>query len=346
MPGRIARGAAAVLLWVLALGIAGWGALALWISGPGGPVARATFAGVAAVSVLAARIGLRPTWRAALGVLAVLGLLLVWWSGLAPSNDRDWAPDVARIPTASIHGNLVTVHNVRDFDYRSETDFTPHWEDRTYDLSKLRGMDLFLSYWGSPVIAHTILSWDFGGGQHLAISIETRKERNEQYSAIAGFFRQYELAYVAADERDLIRLRTNFRHEQVYLYHLRTPAPRARALLLDYLNSMNRLAAKPEWYNALTTNCTTTIRTHVLRIAVAFPWSWKLLLNGYLDGWLYERGVLDQSLPFPQLRAASLIDARAQAADDARDFSDRIRVGIPGGPGPPEVAPAAGKGDR
>src|SRR6202035_2568939 len=112
--------------------------------------------------------------------------------------------------------------------------------------------DMFLSYWGPTLIAHTIASWEFDDGRHLAISIETRKERGETYSALRGFFRQYELVYVVADEHDLIGLRTDYRGEQVYLYRLRVSAVPARALLVDYLQEINRLAEHPQWYNALT----------------------------------------------------------------------------------------------
>src|SRR5262249_16303092 len=223
----------------------------------------------------------------------------------------------------------LVIQNVRNFDYRSETDFTERWEERTFDLAKLQGADLFLSYWGSPSIAHTIVSWDFGDGQHLAISIETRKERGESYSALLGFFRQYELYYVVADERDVIGVRTNHRGERVYLYHVRLPPERSRALLLDYLKEVNQLTEEPRWYNALTHNCTTTIREHAARVGPVQPWSWQILANGYLDQLWYERGVLDNSLPFAELKARSDITERAKAADGAADFSARIRDGLP-----------------
>jgi len=193
-------------------------------------------------------------------------VLLAWWLSLAPRNDRNWYRDVRVTPTAELDGDRLTVHGVRNFTYRSETDWDEHWEDRTYDLAKLRGLDLFMAYWGSPTIAHTIMSWEFEGGLPLAISIETRKEQGESYSAVRGFFRQYELYYVVADERDVIGLRTNQRGEQVFLYRLRTPRTRARQLLLSYVDAMNRLAKTPEWYNAFTHNCTTTIELHTRHV--------------------------------------------------------------------------------
>lgn len=304
-----------------------WGAMALHYAAPLRLTNALPLVWLVACLVLLVR--LRPAWRGLAAVALAFALLLAWWSTVTPRNDRDWQPDVARPPTAELRGDLLTVHDVRNFDYRSETDFTPRWETRTYDLSQLTGLDLFMSYWGSPLIAHTIMSWAFADGQHLAISIETRKEVGETYSAVAGFFKQYELYYVAADERDVIRVRTNQRGEHVYLYRLRVPRERARAILLDYVESMNALAATPAWYNAATHNCTTTIRTHVQRIGAAQPWDWRILVNGRADEMLYERGTVDTALPFAELRRRSLIDARAQAAEADPDFSARIRAGSP-----------------
>ncbi|HSP97753.1 MAG TPA: DUF4105 domain-containing protein [Candidatus Dormibacteraeota bacterium] len=320
------RIAALILAYLIALLVLAWGALALHFAGP---TALATALPIAWIAAgMALLIWVRPPWRALLLFAAAFAILLLWWNQLEPRNDRDWQEDVARPPTGEMHGDRLTMHNVRNFDYRSETDFTPRWETRTYDLSQLRGLDLFLSHWGSPAIAHTIMSWDFGGDQHLAVSIETRKEKGESYSAVAGFFKQYELYYVAADERDLIRLRTNFRGEDVYLYHLRVAAPAARSLLLDYVQRMNALAATPVFYDAATQNCTTTIRMHTQHIGAARPWDWRFLVNGYIDQFLYEQGRLDTDLPFADLHARSQINQRAQAADEA-EFSARIREGLP-----------------
>jgi hypothetical protein len=318
-----------VLLWLFALGLAGWGAAALWFAGPGRGALRGTLAGALVLAALAIVSAVRPNARAALAIAALAAAVFAWWGSLVPSNSRDWQPDVARAPTAVIDGNLVTVTNVRNFRYRSETDFDERWEERRLDLAKLEGMDIFFSHWGSPLIAHTIMSWSFSDGQHLAVSIETRKEKGEEYSAVAGFFRQYELIYIAADEADVVKLRTNFRGEEVYVYRLRPPPGRARALLLDYLEAMNELALEPAWYNALTTNCTTTIRQRVMHAGGNMPLSWKLLANGYLPELLYERGALDTSLPFADLKARSHINERARAAGDSDDFSAAIRAGLP-----------------
>jgi hypothetical protein len=318
---------------LLAIGLL-WAAAALWIDGPHSSALAGTLTAGLVVGAVAALVLVRPLLRGALVVAGLIGLVLAWWSWLPPSNDRDWQPDVARLPTAAFDGDRVTIRNVRNFQYRSETDFTERWEERTYDLSKLRGVDLFLSYWGPTDIAHTVVSWEFEDGPPLAISIETRKERGESYSALLGFFRQYEVYYVVADERDLIGLRTNHRGEQAFLYRLRGPGDFARRLLVSYLEELNRLAAEPRWYNALTHNCTTTIRLHVQQAGLQNPLDWRLFLNGHLDELLYERGNVDRSLPFPEMRAASDITARAKAAGDAESFSEAIREGLPPRPAP------------
>ncbi|HEY2386342.1 MAG TPA: DUF4105 domain-containing protein [Candidatus Binatia bacterium] len=325
---RALRWTGRALLGLGMLCLLAWGALALVYAGPRPPWLAQALAAGWVVGGLGALLAVRPRRRGLVAFALLTALLFAWWSSLRPRNDRVWLPDVAQLPTVEIHGDVLTFHNVRNFDYRSETDYTPRWETRTYDLARLQGLDLFMSYWSGPTIAHTIMSWDFNDGQHLAISIETRKEVGEEYDAIAGFFRQYELYYVVADERDVIRLRTNYRHETVHLYQLRTPIERARKLLLNYIDSINGLVKQPEWYNAATTNCTTTIRTHVNAIGVVMPWDRRLLINGDLDELLYEQGAIDGSRPLAEVRAASIIDARAQAADQDPAFSARIREGM------------------
>lgn len=307
-----------------------WGSAALFVDGP---TSRAAAGGLAlgfAVASLGLLLGLRPRRRGFAGFGSLFLVVLIWWGALEPSNDRDWAADVARLPTVSFEGDRATIRNVRNFRYRSETDFDPRWEERTIDLSRVTGIDFFLVYWGSPWIAHTIMSWTFEDAPPLAISIETRKEASESYSAVLGFFRQFELYYVVADERDVIGLRTHHRGEDVYLYRLRTPPEMARALLIDYLETIDRLAREPRWYNAVSHNCTTTIRRHVQHLVPGHPFDWRILVNGRIDELGYERGRLDTSLPFEELRQISAISVRAQARPIDADFSARIREGLPG----------------
>src|SRR5580700_2767249 len=301
MVGRTLRLTVTVVLAVIVVAGVAWAALALWLDGPRSRVlAGAMCVAVAASSLfLSARV--RPLLRGLAAAILPSVLVGLWWASIAPSNSRDWAPDVARTASAVFSGSSVTIENVRNFKYRSESDYDPHWETRTYDLDRIRGVDLFVSFWGPTQIAHTIASWDFDDGQHLAISIETRKERGESYSALRGFFRQYELYYVVADERDLIALRTNYRGEQVYLYRIRASTSQARALLVDYLDEVNSLADHPQWYNALTQNCTTTIRGHAQHVGAGGRLDWRLLANGHLDQLLYERGQLDTRVSLEEL---------------------------------------------
>jgi len=330
--GKVVGGVFIVLLLVCT---AAWGVLALYYFDHYSLALRMGFAAVFAIASLIALGGIavaRWRWRVFAGYLVLFAALLLWWSSLSPSNDRDWQPDVAVLPYATINGERITVHNIRNFDYRSETDYTPAYYDKTFNLNKLNGVDLIASYWMGAAVAHIILSFGFQNGDHLAISIETRKERGESYSTIKGFFRQYELYYVVADERDVIRLRTNFRKdppEAVYLYPLNGPVENARRLFLQYMKQINALKDRPQWYNTLTTNCTTAIWMHTRINPGHPPLSWKILASGYVPEYLYEIGRLDTHLPFAELKRRAHINARAQAADDAADFSRQIRGGFP-----------------
>jgi len=315
-----------------------WACAALYFDGPFSGWLSAVFA-CAAILVLG---WIRPFWMR-FSLFAVLILAVItWWLSIEPSNDREWLPDVARPPTAQIDGDRVAIRNVRNFVYRSEFDYDENWEERTYDLSKLQGVDIFLIYWGSPWIAHTIMSWVFEEGPPLAISIETRKEIGEAYSAVRGFFRQFELYYVVSDERDVIRLRTNYRGEEVFLYRLRAKPGVARGVLLAYLEEINRLSETPRWYNALRYNCTTSIRHHVQSVTPGNPFDWRILLNGRIDELGYERGSIDTSLPFEELKMRSNITDRAKAIGGGDDFSVRIRDGLPGRREPMPAADSAG----
>jgi hypothetical protein len=317
-----------IVLALILAGMIGWGVLAVYYSNlPAGlrPVVAAVF-GLGSIALL---VFVRPRRRGLAAFLGVFLLLLAWWLAIPPSNDRDWQPDLAVLPYAEIEGNKVTVHNIRNCDYRSETDFDVRRYDRTYDLDKLRTADFYVVYWGSPMIAHTMFSFGFDGDDYLCISIETRKEKGETYSAVKGFFKQYELIYVIADERDLVRLRTNYRGEDVYLYRLRAKPDVVRNVFLSYLKHANSLKQQAEWYNALTSNCTTNIRGHA-RAYAATPWDWRILLNGRIDEMAYENGRLDRSLPFAELKARCHVNERGKAADKDPTFSKRIREGLPG----------------
>ncbi len=326
----LGRGAGAVLI----AGATGWGALALNFDGSGSVILRMALASAFAVVGLAALVALflPRTRRLAAASFAVLfAILLGWWLSIEGSNDRDWQPEVARLPYATFEGDLVTVHNIRNFHYRTETEFTPRYYDKTFDLRRLDSVDLIASYWMGEAIAHLFLSFGFGGEDYVSVSFETRKERTEGYSTLKGFFKQYELIYVVADERDLIRVRTNYRKpaEDVYVYRLRLPRAQVRRVFMDYVREINELAAHAAFYNTLITNCTTAILMHVQDSGGAARYNWKILLSGHTPEYAYELGKIDQSLPFEELRRRSRVNDRARAANDAPDFSQRIRAGIP-----------------
>lgn len=329
------------LLSILIAAGTAWGTLAIYYSNLPGEGSRKILAAAFAafgVTMLGWYLWTAKWSRPLLIFSALFVLVLAWWLMIPPQQDRDWAPEYAKPAYATINGDLITVHNIRNFDYRTETDFTPRYYDKTFDLRKLDSVDIIACYWMGDAIAHIFVSFAFGDKDFLAISVETRRERKESFSSIAGFFKQYELFYVVADERDLIRLRTNYRKdppEDVYLYRIRAPAENARRLFLDYVREINSLAQKPEFYNTLTTNCTTSILTHTRVNPNHVPLSWKILLSGYVPQYLYEQDRIDTSLPFEELKRRSHVNAAAQAADQAADFSQRIRVGLPN---PPKAA--------
>jgi uncharacterized protein DUF4105 len=264
-------------------------------------------------------------------VFGVFALVVLWWLTLKPSNDGAWQPDVAQTAWAEINGDEVTLHNVRNCDYRTETDFTPRWETRSVRLSQITGMDVAINYWGSPWIAHPIVSFQFSDGLPLCFSIETRKTVGQQYSTLEGFYRQYTLIYVVAHERDVVRLRTNYRREDVYLYHTLASAAQARERFREYISTVNALHESPRWYNAVTSNCTTSIRTQ-RAVKLRAPWDWRILLNGKADEMLYQdHAIATGGLSFSELKQRSLINERARAADRDPDFSRVIRENLPSG---------------
>ncbi|MEO8426118.1 MAG: DUF4105 domain-containing protein [Verrucomicrobiota bacterium] len=320
--GWIALGFALLILTVWAAAALYFDARITWLRGP--------LAAVYLLAVVAVWILVKRRWLAASLTAVGFALVVSWWFTLPPSNNRDWQSDVAVLPYADINANKITLHNIRNCDYRSETDFDVRHYEQTFDLAKLRTADLFMVYWGSPHMAHTMVSFGFEGGEYLCFSIETRKEKGESYSAVRGLFRQFELTYVVADERDLVRLRTNYRHgEEVYLFRLRGSPEQARKFFLDYLRRMNSLRQRPEWYSAVTDNCTTGIRMQRAADDRA-PWDWRMLVNGHGDTLLYERGMIATNLPLADLKQRCHINERARAADNSTDFSRQIRIGVPG----------------
>ena len=318
------------LLIVFLLNI--WAAAALYFDLPADVAPSILVAIFYLVSVVAVLFSFRFSWLA-LGIgFALFAAVALWWCSIKPPKTRDWQPDVAQTAWTERNGDKITIHNLRNFDYRpgSPPQPEPRWETKVVDLSDLQAVDLFINFWGSTLICHPIVSFQFGPTEHVAISVETRMAEGQSYSTIRGFFKQFALIYIVADERDVVRVRTNYRHEQLYLYRTSIGSVRARALFLDYLRTVDAMHQRPRFYNAVTSNCTTNVRTHTAATTSnPAPWDWRMLVNGTVDELVYERGGLASHLPFAELKEKSLIDARAQAADQAADFSERIRAGLP-----------------
>lgn len=263
-------------------------------------------------------------------LLIATGVFAAWWFAQKPSHNRQWADDVAQMLQAEVNGDMVVLKNVRNFAWRSETDYTPRWETREYDLSQLQTADLVLSYWMGPKIAHTLVSFGFADGRYLTFSLEIRKEKGEQFSAWKGFFRQYEAILVAADETDIIKTRSNARGEDVYIYRLAIPPEQLKTLFLAYVEQANKLQRTPEFYNTLTSNCTTVVFDIAKRIVPDLPLDYRLLLSGYFAEYAHAQGGLVEGFSYAELQEKGYIVPRALAALPDENFSEVIRRGVPG----------------
>lgn len=320
------------VLFFLFLLISGWSILAMYYLLPPDYILRYITVGIFIFIAFFTIFSLfYKKWRqqALSAYLFVFISILVLYFSLSPSNKHHWQTDVEKLPYAAINGDLITVYNIRSFEYQSENEYSPAYYDKTFNLQELEGVDVIASYWMGDAIAHIFLSFAFSGGNHLAVSIEARKEKTEEYSTLKGFFRQYELCYIVADENDIIRLRTNYRKnppEEVYLYRAKAPLENGQRLFLEYIHKINNLYNHPEFYNALTTNCTTNIwlNTHVNPDHL--PLDWKILVSGYLPEYLYENNKLETyGLFFPDLKKRSKINDAAQNSSGVSDFSYLIR---------------------
>ncbi len=317
------------LLVIFPVGL--WASLALWFRVPGAEWLRAIGAasfGVVSLWTIAAIFSAR-RWRA-LGVFVLaFGGVLLWWGTIKPPAVADWAPDVARQVTGVVEGDILTLKNVRDFDWTNRTEFRQRWVSESYDLARLRELDVFLAYWAGPEMTHLIISFGFDDGRRLAWSVEVRSREGGEFSPIADLFRSNPLVILASDERDVVRLRSNIREEDVQLYRLRTPPDVARMLLLQYVDDANGLAKQPEFYNSITTNCTTAVVKLIRAAGGHMPFDWRLIVNGFLPSYLYDRGAVDTRISLEELRARAQISARARKAGDSPDFSNIIREGVP-----------------
>jgi hypothetical protein len=326
----LGRLATAFAMLTIAL-LAAWGLLALWYQLPSGRAIAVL--GVALWSLFSAGV-LVVLWRGhtvsgLVAFAAAFAALLIWWNQLEPSNQRLWADDVARQLTGTVDGDRVRLQNVRDFDWRSDEDYTQRWTTRQVDLAHLKSVDLIMSYWSGPAIAHMLVSFGFDDADYLVFSVEVRNRRDQGFSEVGGFFKDFALSIVAADERDVIRVRTNVRGEDDYLYRIHMPNSAMRALFLAYVAEANDLVQRPRFYNTITANCTTLVYHMMKHIVGYLPWDFRLLLTGYLPQYIYEIGGLVPNHSFEDLRTRGRITARARAADRSQSFSADIRRGVP-----------------
>ena len=267
--------------------------------------------------------------RAYWALAGVFAAIFAWWSLIPASHDRPWRPEVAVMPRAIVDGDRVRFTGVRNFEFRSRTDFTPRYEEREVSLSHLTGVDFYVSYWSEGVVGHTFLSFLFDNAPPLSVSIETRPEVGEGFDPLASMFKQFELIYVVGDERDIVGLRTDHRDEEVFLYHTVISPEFARRLFMVYAKRINQLADRPEFYHLLSNSCTINIVRYANAAGRAGSFDFRHLLNGLIDRYLYAAGVVDTSLPFDELRRRSRITQTAQRAGDGPDFPARIRDGLP-----------------
>jgi hypothetical protein len=320
------------LLLTLTVGLAAaWGALALWYRGSGSPALRGL--GVVLWTVFSVSTLVLP-WRgepvAAAGVfLVAFAVLRLWWVRLRPTHDGVWSDDVAQLTKGSVAGDHVTLDNVRNFDWRTPSDYTQRWETRSYDLNALVSVDMIMSYWRGPAIAHLLISFGFLDGAQVAFSVEVRRRKTQRFSEVGGFFKEFELAIIAADERDVVRLRTNVRGEEVYLYRLRLPRDQIRLLFLSYVGEANRVVDSPRFYKTITVNCTTLVYQMMRRIVGRLPVDHRLLFSGYMPEYVYDVGGLAPGHPLAELRTLGRITERARQSDRSPDFSADVRRGVP-----------------
>jgi hypothetical protein len=263
-------------------------------------------------------------------------LVLAAWAALSagcrlvgekPSNFRDWSPDMAVLPYAEVDGSRVHIRNIRNCQYYDADTYVLDSYDKTYDLNRLQTVDFItVPFRDMPSLAHTMLSFGFEGDEYLAVSVEIRREKGEQYQFLAGILDQYELMYVLGDERDLVNLRANYRKDDVYVYRTKATPQQARRLFLDVMQRVDKLAEQPEFYNTLTNNCTTNIRGHINSLAPGkVPYGLSVLLPGLSDRFAYDLGLLDTKASYEETHRQARINDVARQYRDSPEFSAAIR---------------------
>jgi hypothetical protein len=308
-----------------------WGAMALWFKLPGPDGLRwlvaAAFVGLGtgAVAGIFTRARLRWLWPFVLASI----VMFIWWNSLVPPSEGQWSPELTRQVTGTIEGDVLTLENVRAFEWRSEDDFAEVWATRSYNLSQIESVDLFMSYWGGRNMAHLMLSFGFAGGEYLAWSIEVRRGRDDSFSPVADFFKAHPIAIVAAEERDVVGLRSNIQKASVRMFRLRMPPDRSRDLIEAYVAGANRLVEEPHWFNSVFTNCSRTAILLAQYAGAKLPADWRIIVNGYLPDYLYDQGALATNVSIGELYRLGDVSERARAEGLTEGFSEAIRDGVP-----------------
>lgn len=336
---RVCKILATILVGIVLLLVIAWTCGALYYTFPVAALRAATAILFPVGSVLALVLVQRKRIAIA-AILLGFAATLVWFLSIPARTDRNWLPDVAVLPSAEIDGKVVRVHGVRNFDYRTTEDFDVRYDDRTFDLGKLQAVDVYYCYWDqNESVAHTMFSWDFGGTDVLCLSVELRREVGEEAGPLPGIYKQFELIYILGDERDLVRLRTNYRRERVFLIRSVLTPDEGRRVLLDVLATVNRFRKQPEFYRTIGNNCTTSV-VHLVNSVLPrkIPFAREILMNGYAPEMAYKNRLHKTDLPFDEWKRRSNIDEAARAADKDPMFSRRIREGLPG------MSPAEPKG--
>ena len=320
--GLLLEWTADALLLAIAAALTLWMAGAIYFDVCQGASWGRLLAAAWAIAVMMLFAVWRPLWHPFVALLGVSTLFLWWWLRQQPSHNHEWDPAVAVLPRAIRDGDLITIENVRNFEYRSLDDFTPRYETRSFHLAKLRAVDIIFFNWGSAWMNHPVMVFDFWAEGRVCVSIEVRYRQGQNYAVVRSFYRQQEMIFVVADERDVILRRTKYgRGQQAHLYHLNSTPAELRTVFLDYIAEINNLYDQPRWYHGMCANCTTTFyRLPNSRIR----FDWRVIANGSLDKALYEDGRLDQTLPFAKLRQVSYLNEIANRAPE-HDFGDYIR---------------------
>lgn len=310
-----------------------WAIMALWFQAPWSGVGRYYLSILWFLCVVGLSYRLwfaEPWWHSLVGYLAMLVLLIAWWNSIKPSHDRDWADDVAFITTGTAEGDHVTLNHVRNFHWRGKEDYDIRWEKREYDLSRLTSVDMLTSSWGLPGIAHVLVSFGFDDGDYVVFTVEIRRERHQSFSAVGGFFKEFELAIIATDERDAVRVRTNIREEEVSLYRIGLNAQDAKELFLSFVSQANYLAEHPRFYHTVTGNCTTIVYSMMKQIVDGLPLDYRLLLSGRLPSYVKAVNGMASEQPLTELNQRGKISKQAREAGSSSEFSSLIRQGVPG----------------